>query len=569
MARNAFLALFGALIFVALGGSGAAFAQASDGTPGAAKVILVLDASGSMWGRVGNQTKIEAARETIRSLLKDWRPQDQLGLVTYGHRRKGDCGDIEVLRPIGPVDAAALMAQVNGVSPKGMTPMTASVKLAAEQLKASEGLTSVILVSDGVETCKADPCAVAAELKKADVRLVVHTVGFDIQDRQAAKQLECMAAATGGLSLSAGNAGELGKAIGQAVEAARQKAPVAPPAPPPPPKAESKPQWNLEGSLRLAENDDPLAGRDFITWVFYKPAPRGVDPEYVQTSNNSQIEAELAPGEYLVQVDVGSVKYKTTAKVEADKMNRLDVILNAGRLGLRAKRTADQNQTGDVFWEVIPKTGDTAVFNSYDAETSTIVPAGQYVVAMKLGAAKQSREVEVKAGDTTAVEIIAGVGRLQASVVFAKGGPAVRDPFVEIFTGAEPVENETSIDNTYGNAPIFDLAAGTYRAHVKTDAVDRTFTFEIKAGQRLDMEFALDAGIAAFEAPGIDAIEIKGQDKDIYGERQAITTLYEPFGNFALPVGKYVVVAIKGDARKETAFEIKAGQRTMTVVGSP
>jgi Ca-activated chloride channel family protein len=52
-------------------------------------------------------------------------------------------------------------------------------------------------LSDGVETCRADPCAVAVELKKADVKLVEHTVGFDVQDRQSVKQLECMAAATG------------------------------------------------------------------------------------------------------------------------------------------------------------------------------------------------------------------------------------------------------------------------------------------------------------------------------------------------------------------------------------
>lgn len=538
-------------------------------TPEGARVFLVLDASGSMWGRVGNQTKIEAARETIRSLLKNWRPQDQLGLVTYGHRRKGDCGDIEVLKQVGPVDADALMAQVNGISPKGMTPMTASVKMAAEQLKSSEGLTSVILVSDGVETCKADPCSVAAELKKADVKLVVHTVGFDIQDRQAAKQLECMAAATGGLALSAGDAGELGKAIGQAVEAARQKAPATPPPPPAQPKAEPKPEWNLEGSARLAEGDDPLVGKDYVIWGFYKPAPRGVDPEYVQTSNNSQIEAELAPGDYLVQVEVGSVKYKTMAKVEANKMNRLDVVLNAGRLALRAKRTADENQKGDVFWEVTAKTDDSIVFNSYEAETATILPAGKYTVSMTLGAAKLARDVEIAAGDTTAVEIVAGVGRMQGSIVFAKGGPALRDPLIEIFAGAEPVENETSVANTYGSAPKFDLAAGAYRARITSDAIDRTFKFEIKAGQRLDIEFPVDAGIAAFDAPGVATIEIEGAGRDIYGERTNVTTLHQPFGNFALPAGKYVAIAIKDDARKEAAFEIVAGQRTVTKITLP
>ncbi len=559
LARCLLVALIGLMLSVA--------AQAQDSKDGA-RVLLVLDASGSMWGRVGDQTKIQIARDTIRTLLKDWRPQDQLGLVTYGHRRKNDCGDIEVLKPVGPLDTAAFMAQVNGISPKGMTPMTAAVKMAAEQLKANEGITSVILVSDGVETCRADPCAIAAELKKADVRLVVHTVGFDVQDRQAVRQLECMASATGGLALSANNAGELGKAIGEAVEAARKKAPP-PPAAPPPPKAEPKPAWNLEGSARLAEGDDPLAGKDSVVWQFYKPAPAGAAPEYVDTSYKNGIEAELPPGEYVVEVAAGAVKYRTRVKVEAGKMNRLDVVLNAGRLGLRAKRTADENQTGDVFWEVVPKDGGAPVFNSYNAETSTILSAGRYTVQLSLGAAKLARDVEIAAGDTTAVEIVAGVGRLQGSIVFAKGGPAVREPFIEIFAGAQPVENESSVAYAYGNAPRFDLSAGAYRARIKADGVDRTFPFEIKAGQRLDMEFALDAGIAAFEAPGATALVIQGMGKGIYGDRTDITTLYAPFANFALPTGKYVAVFEKDGAKKEAEFEIRPGERTVTRTSFP
>src|SRR4051812_4038012 len=154
-----------------------------------AHVVLVLDASGSMWSRIGAQTKIEIARDTVGTILRDWRPQDQLGLVVYGHRHKGDCGDIEVMKQVGPVDPAALMARVGAISPKGKTPMTEAVRVAAEQLGSVEGPASVILVSDGLETCQADPCAVAAELKARDIDLVVHTVGFDIQDPDAASQL--------------------------------------------------------------------------------------------------------------------------------------------------------------------------------------------------------------------------------------------------------------------------------------------------------------------------------------------------------------------------------------------
>jgi Ca-activated chloride channel homolog len=182
-----------------------------------ARVILVLDASGSMWSRVGEETKIEAARGTVATILKDWRQEDQLGLVVYGHRRKGECSDIELLRPVGPVDRDEIMAQVGAISPKGKTPMTDAVRLAAETLKSGEGKSTVILVSDGIETCEADPCAVAKSLKEADVGLVVHTVGFDIGDREATRQLSCMAEATGGLALSATDAKDLTKAIQTAV----------------------------------------------------------------------------------------------------------------------------------------------------------------------------------------------------------------------------------------------------------------------------------------------------------------------------------------------------------------
>jgi Ca-activated chloride channel homolog len=544
------------LLAVALAGE--AHAQRNDG----ARVFLVLDGSGSMWGRVGEQTKMQVARDTVRTILKDWRPQDRLGLIAYGHRRKNDCGDIEVIRPVGPVDAAAMMAEVGAISPKGMTPLTASVRLAAEQLKEGEGASTVILVSDGVETCRADPCSVAAALKQADARLVVHTVGFDIQDRQAARQLECLARATGGLALSAADGGELRKAIGQAVEAAQRPTPPPAPQPAPAPKEEPKPGWNLEGSARLVSGDDPLAGKDAVTWEFRRPAPVGTDPAYVDTSYKSTIEATLAPGPYLVRVLAGVVRLDTEVVIAADRMNRLDVVLNAGRLGLRAKRTADENQTGDVFWQVVAKADGREVFTSFAAETATIIPAGTYAVTLTLGAAKVMRDVEVEAGDTTAVEIVADVGRLQASIVLAPG-LAAREPFIEIFAGSEPRPGEAAVAYTYGSAPVFDLAQGVYRARVRTDAVDRTFRFEVKAGQTVSAGFALDAGTAAFDAPGAEALVVVAADG------RYVTTFYPPFPVFALAAGKYMAVAEKGGAKKETPFEVAAGQRLRVTAAVP
>lgn len=221
------------------------FAQPAAALPADPGVsMLVLDASGSMWGQIQGRSKIEIAREAVGSMLKTWPNNQQLGLMAYGHRSKGNCADIEVLKAPGPLDAAAMQQAVNALQPKGMTPITASVRMAAEQLKFSERKATVILVSDGEETCNADPCALGAELEKLGVDFTAHVVGFDLPEGKARAQLQCLAKSTGGRYVEARNAPELNKALGQLAQAA--------------PSAKPKPIQNLKppkGCVLYAEDN--------------------------------------------------------------------------------------------------------------------------------------------------------------------------------------------------------------------------------------------------------------------------------------------------------------------------
>ena len=175
--------------------------------------MLVLDASGSMWGQIGGKPKIAIAREAVDSMLNGWNGGD-LGLMAYGHNRKGDCADIQVLQAVGPNTATGIRKQVNALNPRGMTPITESVRRAAEQLRYTEHRATVILVSDGEETCNADPCALGKELEAAGVDFTAHVVGFDIeQGSKAHRQLQCLAANTGGRYVDAKDAGELNRAL--------------------------------------------------------------------------------------------------------------------------------------------------------------------------------------------------------------------------------------------------------------------------------------------------------------------------------------------------------------------
>jgi Ca-activated chloride channel family protein len=177
--------------------------------------MIVLDASGSMWGKTDGESKIEAARRVIADLMQDMSDQGSLGLTVYGHRKKGDCGDIETLVP--PTQGAAakpmIVEAVQSLVPKGKTPLSAAVRDAAKALRFSENKATVILISDGRETCDADPCAIAAQLEDEGIDFTTHVVGFDISDDEAAEQLQCIAENTGGRFVSASNASELAEAL--------------------------------------------------------------------------------------------------------------------------------------------------------------------------------------------------------------------------------------------------------------------------------------------------------------------------------------------------------------------
>lgn len=204
-----------------LGNAHAQTSKAANAVPaGPGTTMLVLDASGSMWGQIQGRAKIEIAREAVGTMLKAWPRDQQLGLMAYGHRSKGDCADIQVLKQPAVLDAAGVQKTVNALQPKGMTPISASVRMAAEQLKFTERKATVILVSDGEETCNADPCALGAELEKLGVDFTAHVVGFDLPEGKARAQLQCLAKSTGGRYVEARDAAELNKALGQIAQAA-------------------------------------------------------------------------------------------------------------------------------------------------------------------------------------------------------------------------------------------------------------------------------------------------------------------------------------------------------------
>ena len=131
--------------------------------------------------------------------------------------KKNDCSDVETLIKLGPLNKSNMIKVINSINPKGKTPITLSIQQVADQLKTIEDACSIILVSDGLETCEGDPCELTKKLKEAGIDFTMYVVGFDV-NKEVTAQLECVAKAGGGQYFPASSAEKLKSALTDVVD---------------------------------------------------------------------------------------------------------------------------------------------------------------------------------------------------------------------------------------------------------------------------------------------------------------------------------------------------------------
>lgn len=176
------------------------------------RVELVFDASGSMHAKVGEKTRIEIAKEVVRDLIQKLPDETQVGLRVFGHRRKGDCNDIEMVSPFSRLNKTRLISQVDAIDAIGITPLAASLRLVAQDMANFSGDTTLIVLTDGNEQCRGNPVAEVRKLQRQGVDVNLHVIGFDV-DKESHSQLKEIADAGSGQFHQASDANELVTAL--------------------------------------------------------------------------------------------------------------------------------------------------------------------------------------------------------------------------------------------------------------------------------------------------------------------------------------------------------------------
>jgi len=177
---------------------------------------IILDLSGSMKLPLGKSTRIATARKVLRDVVAKIPDDFNVGLRVYGHRygsrQKETCTDSELVWPIQKLNRQRLLSIVESKQPRGETPLVYSVLQTATDLRTVGG-GSVILITDGEESCHGDMAAAARELKASGVDVNLKILGFTLTGKQVQQDLSQLAMATGGRYYSAEDGEALGRAL--------------------------------------------------------------------------------------------------------------------------------------------------------------------------------------------------------------------------------------------------------------------------------------------------------------------------------------------------------------------
>lgn len=209
--------LFGLLIFAPGAMAQTESAEGAGDEQANELLYVIYDSSNSMWGELADKSrKYEAGRKAMTGVLADGVAGRSLAFRAYGHRRKTDCRDSELIVEAGASEIAGpkISKAINAIRPTGKTPITYSLRESLKDFGDRKG--DILLISDGIETCDIDPCALMEEWRNQGIGIRVHVVGVGLIEVER-RAMACVAETSGGKYFDAGSEAELIEAMNAAV----------------------------------------------------------------------------------------------------------------------------------------------------------------------------------------------------------------------------------------------------------------------------------------------------------------------------------------------------------------
>jgi Ca-activated chloride channel family protein len=163
--------------------------------PDKTRILFLLDGSGSMLAKWENTYRITVAKKLLADFVDSLRSDEnlELALRIYGHqydRRLRRCNDTKLEAPFSSTSHDRILAVLKNLAPKGTTPIAYTLEQAANDFPMDEA-RNIIIITDGIESCDGDPCAVSLALQRKGIFLKPFIIGIGM-DKNFEEQFGCM-----------------------------------------------------------------------------------------------------------------------------------------------------------------------------------------------------------------------------------------------------------------------------------------------------------------------------------------------------------------------------------------
>ncbi len=459
-----------------------------------ATTMLVIDGSGSMWARYETDADKRAKIDVLRELLKPivaGAGSNRIGLLSFGHRRKGDCGDVEVIAA-PDTDHTTVLAPLEKLNPKGKGPLAEGLRQAAAAIAATRP-ASILAVTDGADNCRQDACAAAAEIAKSSPNVAIHVVAIGVEAIDLPR-LQCVAKETGGKFYDTRDPIALAAAVTEAAALAMTHTPSAPgpsssdaSVPTPAQLAGA----SLHAALHLSPNAPPLNMP--AEWRIVKSGSQD-PPRHIEAA---EIAENLPPGTYDIEARVADLSAKSKVTITEGKPEDVALSLNAARLKVSVKRRETQQAASAPLITIATRggeaNGNTVWIGRKDQIDMLLAPAA-YTVSVADGQTRQEREVALELGTEQAAEFALGTGRIALSAVEREGGEALADVTFSIFIDdPESPEGRREMFRSRAPQPDFTLPPGTYYVAATTGNAEVRQRVALNTGDDLKKVLVLPA----------------------------------------------------------------------------